>query len=125
METKTKSQKYIEEHNLEPLMAEMMNTLVYEKAHKPEVFLIKYLAGMLSKEDRAKHDIQINDSDIPQSKPIVKFPTMIKNQILRNNLDNELWQRIKYNKSKYGATINDIIYDGNLSIVDSDVYIFI
>lgn len=39
---KQKSAKeYIERHNLDKVMPELMNTLVHEMARKPEIFMVK------------------------------------------------------------------------------------
>ncbi len=119
---KSKAQNIIEEHNLEPLLAGLLNTLVYEKARNPEIFMIKYLAAHLTKEERLKHGISVPD-DLPIPKPIVKFPSDNKNEVIKKHLTKEIWNRVKYIKTKSGATINDILGDGvnGVCLPDADV----
>lgn len=33
---------YIAQHKLESVMADMMNTMVYERARKPEIFMVNF-----------------------------------------------------------------------------------
>lgn len=125
--TQNKAQRYLQQHNLEPLLAEMLNTLVYEKVKKPEIFMIKYLSGVLSEEEKISHGIHITkgQSAFPSSKPIVSYPSQSNNEVLKRNLTKDLWNNLKYNKSKYGANIMDILKDekAGLTLVDSDVSI--
>ena len=42
--------QYIDKHNLENIVSGMVNSLVHEKAERPIEYMIKYLAGLMSKE---------------------------------------------------------------------------
>jgi hypothetical protein len=118
---KSKAQNVISEHHLEPLLAEMLNSLVYERARNPEIFMIKYLAAQLTKEERIKHGISVPD-DLPVPKPIVRYPSENKNEILKKHLTKDMWNKIKFLKSKFKATVNDVISDENgVRIPDADV----
>ena len=39
--TKT-AKEYVSEHNLENILSELMNSLVFENARKPEIFMVRY-----------------------------------------------------------------------------------
>jgi hypothetical protein len=120
----SKAQKVISEHNLEPLLAEMLNSLVFERARNPEIFMIKYLASKLTNQERIKHGISVPDN-LPVSKPIVKFPSEIKNEFLKKHLTKEMWNKVKYLKSKFMATVNDVIcHENGVCIPDADVKIY-
>jgi hypothetical protein len=117
----SKAQKYIEQHNLEHIMAEMLNTLVFEKARKPEIFMIKYLSNLLSVEERLRFGIHVPENNLPVAKPIVKYPSNSKNKFLKNNLTKELWGNIKYNRTEFGATISEVLENDEVALVDADV----
>jgi hypothetical protein len=117
---KSKAQEIIDKHNLEPILAEMLNTLVHKKTRHPEIFMIKYLASYLSSEEKAKYGIHVPDSDI-KSTPIVKLPVGIQNEVLKNQLKTDLWNKIKFNKTKQGSTIMDVVFKDGVKIPDADV----
>ena len=121
------AEEYINRHNLEPVLAEMLNTLVYEKVHNPEIFMIKYLTSLLSKEDRIKHGIHVPESNLPISKKIVKYPAQYSNEIVKKHLTKKLWEEIKHKTTKYGGTVNDLLKEGGsgITLTDSDVLIII
>lgn len=114
MENKVSNQqveakKFIEENDLEKIVSEMMNSLVYEKPKQPIVYMIKYLAGLLSDEERKLHSLVIPEP-YPKGRPIVKFPNLDKiNNPLKNVLTKNLWPNIKYKKTKYGGSIMNLI----------------
>jgi arginine kinase len=103
------AKKYIEENELEKVVSEMLNSLVHEKAKQPLVYMIKYLAGLLSEEERKQHGLVIPEP-YPKGKPIVKYPNFEKSDsLLKKYLTKNLWSSIKYNKTKYGANIMNVI----------------
>ena len=128
IKNKSKAEQILSQNNLEGVLAEMLNSLVYEKARNPEVYMIKYLASLLSKEDRIKNGIYVPD-ELPVTKPIVHFPSEVKNEFLKKHLTKELWNLIKYNKTKFGANINDVLCDeadgSGIIIPDADVKILL
>ena len=90
------AKKYIEEYELEKVVSEMLNSLVHEKAKQPVVYMIKYLAGLLSDEERRQHGLVIPEP-YPKGKPIVKYPNFEKsNSLLKKHLTKNLWSTIKY-----------------------------
>ena len=119
--------EFIGKHNLEPILAEMLNTLVYEKVRNPEIFMIKYLSSLLSKEDKIKHGIHVPDDTLPNSKKIVKFPAQLSNETVKRHLTKKVWEEIKHQSTKYGATVSDLLNKGEsgLTLTDPDVNIFI
>ena len=118
---KTKAENVINEHNLEPLLAEMLNSLVYERARNPEIFMIKYLAAKLTNEEKIKHGISVPDN-LPVPKPIVRYPSENKNESLKKHLTKEIWNKVKFLKSKFMANVNDVICNENgVCIPDADV----
>jgi hypothetical protein len=103
------AKKYIEEHDLERTVSEMLNSLVHEKSKQPIVYMIKYLAGLLTEDELRQHGLVIPEP-YPKGKPIIKFPNMEKsNSILKNHLTKPLWTAVKYNKTKFGGNIMNIV----------------
>ena len=121
------AEEFIGKHNLEPILAEMLNTLVYEKVHNPEIFMIKYLSSLISNEERVKHGIHVPDDTLPKSKKIVKFPTQLSNESVKKHLTKKVWEEIKHKTTKYGAAVNDLLNSGDsgLILTDPDVNILI
>src|SRR4051812_13125909 len=96
------AKKYIEENELEKVVSEMLNSLVHEKAKQPIVYMIKYLSGLLSEEERKQNGLVIPEP-YPKGKPIVKYPNLEKsNSILKKHLAKNVWSALKYNKTKHG-----------------------
>jgi len=103
------AKKFIEENDLEKIISEMMNSIVYEKPKQPLVYMIKYLSGLLNEEERKMYNLVIPEP-YPKGRPIVKFPNLENiNNPLKNILTKNLWPNIKYKKTKYGGTINNLI----------------
>ena len=130
----SKAQLYIEHHKLEPLIAEMLNTLVYHKIRvNPEIVMIKYLASLLTPEQRAHYGIKIGEDNKDSQTvttqyikpiPVVKFPSDAKSDVIKRELSRELWNSIKYAKTKFGANVNDVIFPHDkvgVRIPDADV----
>ena len=55
------AKRYIEENDLERIISEMLNSLVHERVKQPLVYMIKYLAGLMTEEER-----KINGLIIPE-----------------------------------------------------------
>ena len=45
------AKNYCEQHGLEKLIGEMVNTLVHDRDPYPKIYMIKYLAGQLEEEE--------------------------------------------------------------------------
>jgi len=103
------AKRFIEENDLEKMISEMMNSVVYEKPKQPVVYMIKYLAGLLSDEER-KHNNLIIPEPYPRGRPIVKFPNLDKvSSKLKSVLTKGLWPNIKYKKTKFGGSVMNLI----------------
>jgi hypothetical protein len=126
MNKATNAKDYIERHGLEPVLTEMLNSLVYEKVRNPEIYMIKYLAGQLSKEDRIKYGIHVPDA-LPEPKKIVSYPTHFKNETVRKHLNKKIWEKLKYKTTKHGGTLSDMLQNENSGIIltDADVLIYV
>lgn len=112
------AKRYLEENNMEKIVSEMLNSLVHEKSKTPIVFMIKYLAGLLSEEEMAYHNLVI-PGPFPKGKPIVKFPEISNKSdgtpsLLKMYLTKQNWAMQKYNRTKNNGTIMDVIRLGEI-----------
>ena len=119
---------YVKKFQLEKLISEMTNSLVHSQAANPIIYMIKYLTGLLSEEEKVKNNINI-PPPYPQGIPIVRFPKFKSKNILSKHLTRDNWSYIKRKKTLYNNNINDITRLSNNSnedpigccIVDDDV----
>lgn len=104
------AQRYIDEQDIERIISEMLNSLVHEKSKTPILYMIKYLAGLLSEEEKKVNGLVIPEP-YPKGKPIVRYPVFVEksNSLLKKHLTKMTWATIKYNKTLYGGTINHLI----------------
>lgn len=104
------ARRYIEEYDLERVVSEMLNSLVHEKSKTPIVYMIKYLAGLMTEDERKNHALQIPEP-YPKGKPIVKFPVLPEksNSLLKKYLTKPIWSAIKYNKTLNNGSIMNMI----------------
>ena len=102
------AKKYIEENDLDRIISEMLNALVHERVKQPLVYMIKFLAGLMSEEERKQNGLVIPEP-FPKGRPIAKFPYLTKDSLLKKYLSKELFTAIKYKKTKQGGNINNII----------------
>lgn len=109
------AKRYIEENDIEKINSEMLNSLVHEKSKSPIVYMIKYLAGLLTEDERKANNLVIPEP-YPKGKPIVKFPSLSdkNNSLLKKHLSKTIWSMLKYNKTKYNGTIMDLIKIGEV-----------
>ena len=112
-------QNYIKEYDIDKIFSEILNQLVINKIINPIPFMIKYLCGLLSNEERKKNNINI-EGPFPKSNPIIIYPFNNKYDNDNNNkkyiqkiLSKELFNEIKFFKSKNNACFNDIISEEN------------
>lgn len=102
------ARKYIEENDIERIVNEMINSLVHERVKNPLVYMIKFLAGLMSDEERKENGLVIPEP-FPKGKPIAKYPYLTKDSLLKKYLTKELFNSIKYSKTKQGGNINQVI----------------
>ena len=111
-------QNYIKEYNIDKIFSEILNQLVLNKIINPIPFMIKYLCGLLSSEERKKHNINI-EGPFPKSNPIIIYPfnnninDNKNNKYIQKILSKELFNEIKFLKSKNNANFNDILSEEN------------
>ena len=70
--------------------------------------MIKFLAGLMSDEERKENGLVIPEP-FPKGKPIAKYPYLTKDSLLKKYLTKELFNSIKYSKTKQGGNINQVI----------------
>ena len=100
-------EEYIKNHQLEKLISELTNSLVHSLSPNPIVYMIKYLTGLLSDEEKTENNINI-PPPYPEGVPIVKFPKFTSNNLLSKYLNKENWNDFKYIKTRYNNNINDL-----------------
>ena len=100
-------EEYIKNHQLEKLISELTNSLVHSLSPNPIVYMIKYLTGLLSDEEKTENNINI-PPPYPEGVPIVKFPKFKSNNLLSKYLNKENWNDFKYIKTRYNNNINDL-----------------
>ena len=118
--TKTKKEifeEYLKFHDLESLISEMTNSVVHSLDPNPIVYMIKYLTGLLTEEERAEYKINI-DPPYPQGVPIVKFPNYKVSNILSNHLTKNKWYDYKYIKTSFNNDINKLTHLSEYSKTD-------
>ena len=104
------AENYLKEHNIEGILAEMINYLLHKKFKSPIVGMIKYLGGLLTKEEREENGLVIPDPQIDYH-PIVTFPNFKKDckSLLKECLDNSIYSEISKKISKFGINLNNIM----------------
>ena len=95
------AKSYVDQHQLEKLIGEMLNALVHAKDPAPVIFMIKYLAGLCSAEELSQNGITVQ-GQLPQAKPLIKFPTFPDtcNSYLKRFLTRDLWDRLNDKRTK-------------------------
>ena len=99
--------QYIDKHNLENIVSGMVNSLVHEKAERPIEYMIKYLAGLMTKEEMDKACFVIPGPFPTQVQRIPKINS--KFTLLKKHLTNEIFDKLKNIKSEHGYMINDLL----------------
>ena len=64
------AKEYVEKYNLEKLIGDMLNALVYAKDPSPNVFIIKYLANITNSDELKQNSIFIGDPPAPHHETI-------------------------------------------------------
>ena len=99
--------QYIDKHNLENIVSGMVNSLVHEKAERPIEYMIKYLAGLMTKEEMDKASFVIPGPFPTQVQRMPKISS--KFTLLKKHLPNEIFDKLKNIKSEHGYMINDLL----------------
>ena len=102
-------EEYLQTYDLENIISEMTNSVVHSQDPNPIVYMIKYLTGLLTEEERTEFSINI-DPPYPQGVPIVKFPKYKIENCLSKYLTKNNWYNYKYRKTSYNNDINNLTY---------------
>ena len=121
--SKLTAEEYFKFHGLEEFVQDMFNTTLHEKPSKPNLFMLKYLVGRLSDEEREKAKINVGEGFIaPELVPIVKFPILDSKSMVSKYLTKEKWNEIKYKITSFGNRVNTIFSDNDISLPDPNAY---
>ncbi len=103
------AENYLKEHNIEGILAEMINYLLHKRFKSPLVGMIKYLGGLLTEEERKENGLVIPDPQIDYH-PIVTMPKFGKNcdSLLKKYLQPSVYSEISKKISKFGINANNI-----------------
>lgn len=101
---------YIEENEIERIINEMLNSLVHDRVKDPVIYMLKYLAGLITEEEKNQNGIVI-PGPYPKSQPIAKYPHLNNNNtsLLSKTLKKPLFNSIKFLKTKHGGNSNHIL----------------
>lgn len=102
------AKKYIEENDLDKIISEMLNNLVHEKVKNPIIYMIKYLAGLITEEEKRQNGLIIPEP-YPKGTPLSKYPSLEGESLLKKHLTKSLFNSIKFFKTKHGGNINNIL----------------
>ena len=100
-------ESYLKNHDLEKIISEMANSVIHSQSETPIIYMIKYLTGLLTAEEREKNNINI-PPPYPKGVPIVHFPKFEPNNLLCKYLNKNKWYEIKHIKTKYNNNINNL-----------------
>ena len=101
--------QYLEDYDIENVVSEMLNSLLHEMDKNPYVYMIKYLASLMSEDERKEFDLNIPEP-YPQSYPVVHYPkfTELNNSLFKKYFTKEQYSNLKKLKTKFGNNINSI-----------------
>ena len=100
-------EQYLKNYDLEKIISEMANSVIHSQSETPIIYMIKYLTGLLTSEEREKNNINI-PPPYPKGVPIVHFPKFEPNNLLSKYLNKNKWYEIKHIKTKYNNNINNL-----------------
>jgi hypothetical protein len=108
-----KAQEYIKKHNVEKIVAEMVNSLVHTRDKQPLVFMIKYLANHCTQEQLEQNGINIT-GPLPQRIPIMNYPEFSEDctHYLKAHLTREIWSAMKKRATHLGGKIQLCVQSG-------------
>ena len=108
-ERQVSAKKYLEEYDIENIISEMLNSLLHDKDPHPYVYMIKYLASLMTEDERKEFGLEIPEP-YPTAYPVVKYPHFKEecNNLLKKYLSKSSFLKYKQIKTKYGNNINSI-----------------
>ena len=89
-ERQVSAKKYLEEYDIENIISEMLNSLLHDKDPHPYVYMIKYLASLMTEDERKEFGLEIPEP-YPTAYPVVKYPHFKEesNNLLKKYLSKE------------------------------------
>ena len=106
---KEKIQKYIEKHNLEKVVSGMVNNLIKEKTSHPMIYMIKYLAGLMTEEEKEKERFIIPGPYPTRPQLPTSAVVSSKHKMLKKILDEKLLKELNKKTTIYGGKITDLL----------------
>ena len=108
-ERQIQAKKYLDEFDIENVISEMLNSLLHEKDPHPYVYMIKYLASLMTEEERKEFELEIPEP-YPIAHPVVKFPYFSNSckNLLSKYLTKDIFLTYRKVKTKFGNNINSI-----------------
>ncbi len=101
--------QYLEDYDIENVVSEMLNSLLHEMDKHPYVYMIKYLASLMTEDERKEFDLIIPEP-YPQSYPICNYPKFDKlnKSLFKKYFTREKFNQLRKKKTKYGNNLNSI-----------------
>ena len=108
-----KARSFIEEHNVEKVISEMLNSLVHARDPQPIIFMIKYLSNLVTEQELNDNGIQVS-GPLPQRIPIITYPKFDEttNSLLKKHLSKEIWSNMKKKSTSKGGNIQVCVKSG-------------
>ena len=94
------AKKYLDEYDIENVISEMLNSLLHEKDPHPYVYMIKYLASLMTEDERKDFNLEIPEP-YPTAHPVVKYPHFSDSckNLLKKYLNRDSFMKLKKNKN--------------------------
>jgi len=108
-ERQIQAKKYLDEYDIENVISEMLNSLLHEKDPHPYVYMIKYLASLMTEDERKEFNLEIPEP-YPTAHPVVKYPHFSDSckNLLKKYLNRDSFLKLKKIKTKFGNNINSM-----------------
>lgn len=127
-----KARSFIDEHNVEKILGEMLNSLVHARDPQPIIFMvsqtklqvrnkfiarsfvqIKYLSNLVTEQELNENGIQVA-GPLPQRIPIITYPKFdeTSNSLLKRHLSRDIWSSMKKKSTTRGGNIQMCVKSG-------------
>lgn len=108
-----KAKAFIQEHGVEKIISEMLNSLVHSRDPKPIIFMIKYLSNLVTEAELLEHGITVT-GPAPQRIPIITYPKfdVSCDSLLKKHLTREIWANMKKKSTSLGGNIQLCVKSG-------------
>ena len=123
-----KARSFIDEHNVEKILGEMLNSLVHARDPQPIIFMvinyikvsfnlfimqIKYLSNLVTEQELNENGIQVA-GPLPQRIPIITYPKFdeTSNSLLKRHLSRDIWSNMKKKSTSRGGNIQMCVKSG-------------